>query len=292
MTDELITNALALYSDQFSDSQRIKDLTASLLKPLLSLRTSFEQLEEDRWIDTAEGVQLDELGAILGVARKGRTDSEYRLILRFQIFINTSKTEPETLIKATRVLSGGTFIRYWENPDAGFHLFTDGPNIINISTSSTEMRLFQLSSGDLYVSNDDANILFRALFRQPDSLVSFLSAISAAGVDYVLLSFSLGETPLFGFGSESVGGRLKLYDDSLLEIEDDDGTANLEIFTESDHASADGFLGFAEIGYAKLRMTTGRNLGVKVDGEIVPLYVYNQNQSVGGGKMVEATRDF
>lgn len=287
--NEVIGQTLALYTEQFHDAPNITNLTTALLTPFVALKDALNELYEDRWLSTSEGRQLDLIGEILGLERRGRTDEEYRFLLRFQIFINISKTEPETLITATRVLSGGDFIRYWEHhPAAGFQLFTNGPNVIDISGSSNQFKLLE-TNGELYESNDEANILLKTIFRDPDSLVSFLGDIAAAGTDYVSLVFSLGNWPLFGFGSEFETGLLITDDGGYLALDD---TGHLELSLTDVGASPDGFLGFGELSYLGLETHSGLPIGVKVGGEVVQLYVNYFGQQTGGGKFAEGTRDY
>ena len=73
--------------------------------------SSFEVLL-NRWIDTAVGVQLDGVGAIVGEAREGRGDDEYRLAIKARIQINFSEATPEDILTA--------LVNFYE---AVYHLF-------------------------------------------------------------------------------------------------------------------------------------------------------------------------
>ena len=251
----VVSDALRLYTEQFRESDNLLHLTSALLNNIPQLEQDYQDLLNNRWVDTAIGEQLDRMGDIVGVLRQGRSDNAYRSAIRFQIFINTSKTEPETIITATRVLSGGDFIRYWENYAAGFQVFTDGPNTLDVSGSVID-EFGLLLSGNGYLSFDDgASFLMRTSFEPPESLAAFLANIKPAGVDSVAVSFSLGETPLFGYGSDfntfnltlDDGGEFELYDGNFLGGVLDFGAV-----------SPDGFEGYAEMVLQKL---TTDNMG-------------------------------
>lgn len=59
-----------------------------------------------RWIDTAVGVQLDTLGAIVGEGRKGRGDDLYRLWIRVRVIINRSNGKVKDILRIVRLLIG------------------------------------------------------------------------------------------------------------------------------------------------------------------------------------------
>lgn len=298
MTDsQLVTDTLALFSEQFKDSQKVNDLMRCFLRPLDEIKSTAQDLLEDRWIDTAEGAQLDGIGAIVGVAREGRTDDRYREAIRFQIFINLSKTEPETIIKAVRVITGGDFIRYWEHGNgAGFQVFTNGLNVFTELESTYQLIYLELSGGgNLLLSGGADMYLLKSVFTRAFALIAFLRSITAAGVDFVSLSYSLGRTPIFGFGNEFETGQLVLSSTEYLEVTGDPEPepTRFEVFTDrSDGISPDGFQGFAEVSPAEIILSDGRILAVNYLAEDVPLSADYVGLTVGGGKLVEGTRDY
>jgi hypothetical protein len=54
---------------QFPDGSRIEALVRALLQPANSTQAALLQLLENRWLDTAEGKQLDGIGDIVGLPR-------------------------------------------------------------------------------------------------------------------------------------------------------------------------------------------------------------------------------
>jgi len=94
----LITNhferAVALLASQFRFELANGELTnlQKIIKILAEQAQDIDyvnfELETQRWLDIAVGVQLDLLGEILGLPRNIReSDDDYRERLQFQIFI-------------------------------------------------------------------------------------------------------------------------------------------------------------------------------------------------------------
>jgi hypothetical protein len=247
--DELIERALDLFTDQFEESRALNDLAASLMQPFASIQTDVNDLITKRWLDTAFGVQLDLLGDTVGEPRKGRNDEDYRNAIRFRIFINVSKTEPETIIEATRTLSKGELIRYWENYPAGFQVFTDGPNVLDISGNTIQIFPLQLDDGNQLGLDDGGVYAVRTAFEPPESLVTFLKSIAAAGINHIALSFSLGNLPLIGFGGDFISTYLITEDGGDFAL--DDGST-LDVYTDEVAPSPDGFLGYGEMVFQVL----------------------------------------
>lgn len=133
--------ALALLASQFRGQKPNGDLT-NLQKLIKVLIIPFQQLENvkwqlktERWLSTAAGVQLDEIGVILGLPRMiGESDEDYRERLQFQIFINNSSGTPEEVMTVLRFLTQATYSNYHDIGIAAFQLETNGlkfPNPVN-----------------------------------------------------------------------------------------------------------------------------------------------------------------
>lgn len=110
-------NGLELLLGQFGGSETLKALLASYLLPLNDLQDASLQVHLDRWLDNAEGVQLDTLGAIVREGRNGRTDERYRIAIRSRILVNKSNGTTEELIA----------IAMLHEPDLETYLFRDYP---------------------------------------------------------------------------------------------------------------------------------------------------------------------
>lgn len=136
--------ALALLVSQFRNEKDDGSLT-NLQKLIKVLVTPFQQLEDvkwqlktERWLSTAIGAQLDEIGVILGLPREiGESDEDYRERLQFQIFINSSSGTPEEIMSVLSFLTQATHVNYHDIGIAAFQLETNGlkfpnpPNELN-----------------------------------------------------------------------------------------------------------------------------------------------------------------
>lgn len=69
----------------------IVKLLSALIAPAQDLENTFQQLRTMRNVDTAEGVQLDVLGRLVGQGRGGMDDDTYRRMIRARISVNRSK---------------------------------------------------------------------------------------------------------------------------------------------------------------------------------------------------------
>ena len=86
-----------------------------IIDQLQELETVLFDLLENRSLDTAEGVQLDRIGTIVGLARTGsQSDTDYRASLGVQIRRNLSQGEPETLIEILAALTSSTVVKLRE----------------------------------------------------------------------------------------------------------------------------------------------------------------------------------
>lgn len=79
------------------------------VKPLDDLETAFFQLLEERGIETGVGAQLDGIGQIVGQARDGRTDDEYRVALRVRLLVLLSDGKREQLLTILREMTADAF---------------------------------------------------------------------------------------------------------------------------------------------------------------------------------------
>lgn len=136
--------AMSLLISQFRDFKPDGSLT-NFMKLIKVLADELQELENvnwelktERWLDSAIGAQLDEIGIILGLPRNpGESDENYRQRLRFQIFINSTSGTPEQLIAILKFLTNAESIIYVERDFAFVEMTTDGltfpdpPNLLN-----------------------------------------------------------------------------------------------------------------------------------------------------------------
>lgn len=125
--------AIALLASQFQiklpDGGRtnFQKLLYAIITQFQEIQTQLNLLNTMRSLDTAQGVQLDGLGQIIGLARvAGQSDESYRQALQFQIFVNQSSGTPEQVIEMLKFLTQANTIYYDEFYPAGYIMTTDG----------------------------------------------------------------------------------------------------------------------------------------------------------------------
>lgn len=123
---DYVSLAVSRLTSQFGNSPKLKAFVEAMVGPLTTVEQAADDLREQRWIDTAVGAQLDGVGYIVGELRQGRTDDEYRLAIRFRVFINISKGTPGDLINGLHFLTAPTDAQYMVSYPASAMLFTDG----------------------------------------------------------------------------------------------------------------------------------------------------------------------
>lgn len=90
-TEDHCEEGKALLISQFRDKPRIEGVLCALLDGVQDLHDAIWQVLTERWLDSATGVQLDQLGTIVALPRTGWIDGTYRQLLRAQILTLRSK---------------------------------------------------------------------------------------------------------------------------------------------------------------------------------------------------------
>lgn len=116
-------DAVARFTSQYLDAVKLQGLAGIWARRIQALEDAVESVLKERWVPEAAGVQLDELGAIVGEARLGRTDTAYRGAIEIRISINQSGGEPERIIDYLRRITGATFVNYGEIYPASIEIF-------------------------------------------------------------------------------------------------------------------------------------------------------------------------
>lgn len=114
MSNVTTLKGLARLAFQFKDSTNFIALVSAFLKQTDELYDSGVILLEQRNLDSAEGVQLDGIGDIVGVNRpQGATDSEYLLILKAKIMINSTNMSVDSTLELFIFVFGADRVRYY-----------------------------------------------------------------------------------------------------------------------------------------------------------------------------------
>lgn len=124
-----------LLVQQFKTKQNFINFIQALSSECQLLENVFKELYTECSIDYAIGTQLDGIGQIVGLARNGESDDDYRIDLKLQILINASKGQPEILITALKIFTRSTVIILYEFFPAKcggyFNNFTNYPANLN-----------------------------------------------------------------------------------------------------------------------------------------------------------------
>ena len=78
-------------------------------------------------IDNSIGVQLNNIGIIVGQPRNGQDDATYRLFLKAKSGRNVSEGDIERVLSIWKIITGGTVVQVIENFPAEIELFSDIP---------------------------------------------------------------------------------------------------------------------------------------------------------------------
>lgn len=99
--------ALARLPSLWEDATTLRSVMSALLAPALDLETSLQSMTA-RTIDSAQGAQLDDIGALVLFPRAGRSDATYRLWLHARLLVLRTAGRSEDLIKLVDLLSPGS----------------------------------------------------------------------------------------------------------------------------------------------------------------------------------------
>lgn len=173
---------------------RLKQFVDSFSTQGQHVEDMFQQVWTLRTIDNSFGAQLDGIGEIAGETRLGRPDEEYRIAIKFQLFLNISSGEPETLISATKFLTQATIVTYVEIPSATVQLFTNGTAIDSntasfmqsLAPAGVRIILTQIAGLDGFIFGEDGQ-------ADPTTENYFAEALNS--------------TDLYEVGGEPVGGQ-------------------------------------------------------------------------------------
>ena len=128
-------NAADRLTSQYADADKLQALVSLWGERIQGIEDAAWSVLTDRWLDVAEGQQLDELGELVGEPRLGRTDETYREAIQVRIVLNWGSGDPESVILAANNIWGDS-ARFSEEYPAG----------VRITLSETPATLAQLQN--------------------------------------------------------------------------------------------------------------------------------------------------
>lgn len=93
-----VTKGLRRLLTQFRGQPNFEAILTSYLNQIDELECMFIDLMIKRYLDNAEGAQLDGIGDIVGELRAGRNDTDYRAAIRGRIRANRGKARVEDIL--------------------------------------------------------------------------------------------------------------------------------------------------------------------------------------------------
>ena len=137
---DVIDKGIARLANQFKKSTKFQEFLEVFLQQHQDLKASDLQLLNERYLDTAIGIQLDGIGKIVGLKRSnGLSDDSYRLLIRAKIIKNKTAMTVDDTLRLISFTFDGAVVRYFQSP-----FLEPRYDIIKILTSSEENLLSNL----------------------------------------------------------------------------------------------------------------------------------------------------
>ena len=121
--DNFVEGGVALLPSEFlTDKEKFMKLLTLYLDRLKQIDQIWVNLAEQRLLQNATGLNLDELGQQLGVFRNGLEDNDYRAVIMILTGSNsTSGTRPELIGALTQLFGQGNF-ETWKGDNFRFDI--------------------------------------------------------------------------------------------------------------------------------------------------------------------------
>lgn len=176
-----VAEGKALLIEQYKKASNVNNLVATYLRPIQDLETVFWAMINGFMIGAAVGDQLDALGALVGEARLGRSDTNYRAAVLLRVRVNRSQGLAEDIIQVANLASGNT-AKYYEYYPLGFEVQIDlysTPNVLARMLYSTKA----VSSLGVLVTTQSTNAVG---FNDTNSIIPGWVFDTVAGTTHVL----------------------------------------------------------------------------------------------------------
>lgn len=131
-----VEQAKARFTEQFKDKTKLLQFLEAMLADTQDLETAMYALLTLRQVDTAEGVQLDVLGRIVGQPRLGLSDDDYRPFIKTRIAVNQSDGLVSQLINIVQLALSGQIadldtltVKVEQQPPAAIEVIVQGTTL-------------------------------------------------------------------------------------------------------------------------------------------------------------------
>lgn len=112
--------------DRWTEKANVQGLVEAIMQNIQVIESIYRQLLDERSVYTAIGVQLDNIGVIVGEARAGKDDGAYRQSILNQIAINAADGTAESILSLLRVITQSSQSRIFEHYPAALIAHVNG----------------------------------------------------------------------------------------------------------------------------------------------------------------------
>lgn len=128
-----VTSGLDLLLTQFKGKPNIEGVLTSYLTESQNTQQAYEEMLDERNLVTAIGVQLDQLGNLIGEPRSLRDDDSYRVAILIKIAINTNKGTLPDIKNIIKLFTGASIVKISEHYPASIYLYVrNGTNLTSL----------------------------------------------------------------------------------------------------------------------------------------------------------------
>lgn len=100
---------------QYQQATNLQGLLSAYIEQVQTIENALVGMNTLRYLSGAQGVQLDNIGQIVGITRPpGASDATYYNLILGQIKINTSDGQPEQVIQLFLLLTGAAYVILYE----------------------------------------------------------------------------------------------------------------------------------------------------------------------------------
>ncbi|MBV1928695.1 MAG: DUF2612 domain-containing protein [Gammaproteobacteria bacterium] len=124
-----VTEGLDKLIDYWADKPNVVNLLKSFLENIQLVEDVYQDLNTNRSITTAVGVQLDNIGTIVGEARQGLEDDPYRRAINLRIGINNSDGTEPVVIPLIKQITNADSVTMTEEFPAGARCVVVGSDL-------------------------------------------------------------------------------------------------------------------------------------------------------------------
>lgn len=163
-------------------NNNVTNLLICLSGPAQDIEDTLQAMLAQKFVDNAEGAQLDLIGKLVGQSRLGMVDADYRRLVRARISVNRSKGTTEDVITVADLVLG--------DDAATFH-------VMNVSRASLVLRV-----EDVTVTAEEGELMLRML---RDTVAAGVRIILEWGISPEVELFQFDSGPGFNQGKLAAG---------------------------------------------------------------------------------------